>query len=251
MKHRLLSLLLVATTSAASAAITLQSGSATINFNSASWATVAGGLNSPGFEALILDEHFDKTASDARTQAQIVADEVQASPSYTGQIYVMNSSSVSNFSGRSSQATTFAFDDGNPTGATGQIGIGGVTRWDVNPLLGGGQLYFGDYEIHYDASRIGGAYNGSGWVLQNHTGGVNAVAFDLANVSVSATTGGFTLSGDLGVSYELANFLLGNPADQGKNMGSFSFSSVAAAPEPSRALLLMVGGLGFGLRRRR
>lgn len=250
MQLRSIALALSLITTGAHAAITLQSGSATINFNSASWATVAGGLNSPGFEALILDEHFDKAASDARTQAQIVADEVQANPPYTGQLYVMNSTSVTNFTGRSSQATNFLYDDGNPTGATGQIGIGGVTRWDVNPLLGGGQLYFGDYEIHYDAARIGGLYNGSGWVLQNHTGGVNAVAFDLFNVSVNATSSGFSLSGDLGVSYELANFLFANPSDQGKNMGTFSFTGVAA-PEPSRALLLMVGMMGLGLRRRR
>ncbi len=250
MQLRSIALALSLSVTGAHAAVTLQSGSATINFNSASWATVAGGANIPGYEALILDEFFDKAASDSRTQAQIVSDEVQTNPPYTGQIYVMNSTSVSNFSGRASQATNFLYDEGNPTGATGHIGIGGVTRWDVNPLLNGGHLYFGDYEIHYDASRIGGAYNGSGWVLMNHTGGVNAVAFDLANVSVSATSSGFSLSGDLGVSYELANFLFLNSADQGKNMGSFSFTGVAA-PEPSRALLLMVGMMGFGLRRRR
>ncbi len=74
-------------------------------------------------------------------------------------------------------------------------------------------------------------------MLQNHTGGVNAIAFDLFNVSVSATMIGFSLSGDLGVSYELANLLFANPCDQGKNTGSFSFTSVASVPEPSRAAL--------------
>ena len=246
----LTALAVLAAVSSASAAVTLSTGSATINLNSASWATVAGGFNSPGFEALILDEHFDKAASDARTQAQIVADEVQASPAYTGQIYLMNSSTVSNLAGRASQATNFAYDVGNPTGATGIIGLGGVTRWDVNPLLGGGHLYFGDYDIHYDASRLSGPYNGTGWVLQNHTGGVNAVAFDIMNVNVSATSGGFSISGDLGVSYELANLLFANPADQGKIMGTMSFSA-AAAPEPTRAMLMLMGLAGLCLRRRR
>jgi hypothetical protein len=228
-------------------ASTLVSGGATIDYDSAAWATVAGGLNSPGFEALIIDEFFDQAAVTSRTSAQILADEVQASPSYTGQFYNLNGSSVTNLAGRTNQATTFSYDSGTPTAHTGVIGISGITRWDVNPILGGGNLLFGDFTLKYDSNRL--LVGGSGWALTSNVI-PSAVVFDLFNVVLNATDTSFDISGDLGVSYEVANFLFFTPANQGKDMGSFSFSAVAV-PEPSRTLLLMGGIVGVGMRRRR
>ncbi|MFZ4767527.1 MAG: PEP-CTERM sorting domain-containing protein [Roseimicrobium sp.] len=244
------SLLLACTTvsSESHAAFTLASGGATIDYHAAAWATVAGGANSAGFEALILDEYFNQAGVTSRTNTQILNDEVQANPPYTGQLYQMNGTSVSNLAGRTNQATTFSYNVGTPTAHTGVIGLGGMTRWDVNPLLGGGNILFGDFTLQYDANRL--LVGGSGWAL---TGNVSpaSVVFDLLNVVINATDTSFDISGDLGVSYEVANFLFATPTDQGKDVGNFSFSATAV-PEPSRVLLLLagLGGVGWSRRRR-
>lgn len=240
-------LLLLVTAPLSRAASTLVSGSATMYLDAAAWATVAGGVNSPGFEALILDEFFNQAAANARTGTQILNDEVEASPSYSSLILGLNGPSVSNLSGRATQATTFSYDPLSPTTHTGVIGLGGVTRWDVNPLLGGGNLVFGDFTLKYDANRL--LVGGTGWVLTNNVFPAGA-AFDLFNIVLNATSTSFSISGDMGVSYEVANFLFATPSDQGKDVGNFSFTATAT-PEPSRALLMMAGIAGAGLRRRR
>jgi len=227
------------------AAATLSSGSATIDYHKAAWDTLAGGASVPGFEALVLDEFFDQTAANARTSAQILADEVQASPAYGGQVYAMNGITVTNLAGRTAQPTTIDFNPASLTTHTGVIGLGGVTRWDVNALLGGGNVLAGDFTLRYDASRL--LAGGSGWALTNNISPA-AVVFDLANVTASAGAGTLTISGDLGLSFEVANFLLGSPGDQGKDMGNFTFTG-SYVPEPSSALLL-AGILGGSLGRR-
>jgi hypothetical protein len=212
-------------------ASSLVSGSGTFNFDPAAWASVAGGANAPGFEALKLDEVFDQTAASVRTGAQILTDEIVASPATSGIVFGLNGPSVNNLAQRYSQPTDFAFDPGNLTGHTGAIGLGGVTRWAVNPLLGGGGLLFGDFTLSYDASRP--LVGGSGWNLKAN--GVPAgVAFDLLNVNTSVVGNTVTISGDLGLSFEVANFLLATPANQGKDMGDFAFVGTAV-PEPETA----------------
>ena len=46
----------------------LTGGSANFNFHPAAWAGVAGGANSPGFEALKLNEVFNQAAANARVR---------------------------------------------------------------------------------------------------------------------------------------------------------------------------------------
>ena len=227
---------------------TLVSGSGMFDFDSAAWATVAGGANVPGFEALTLDEAFGQAAANARTGAQILADEVVASPAYTGIAFDLNGPSVSNLAGRFTQPTDFAFSPGNLTGHTGAIGLGSVTRWAVNPLLGGSSLLFGDFTLSYDASRL--LVGGTGWNLKGNITPAG-VAFDLLNVNASHAGNTLTISGDLGLSYEVANFLFATPADQGKDMGNFSFTATTAVPEPAAYAWMAAGAcLLFAARRK-
>lgn len=227
---------------------TLVSGVGMFDFDPAAWATVAGGLNSPGFEALTLDEVFDQNAANARTGAQILGDEVTANPAYTGISFDMNGPSVSNLSGRTTQPTDFSFNPGNLTGHAGAIGLGGVTRWAVNPLLGGGSLLFGDFTLSYDVSRQ--LVGGSGWALKGNIAPAGA-AFDLLNVTANHTGNTLTISGDLGVSWEVANFLFATPADQGKDMGNFTFTGTTAVPEPAAYAWMAAGAcVLFGVARR-
>lgn len=242
----LLACAFVSTPFDAKGASTLVSGGATIDYDAAVWASLAGGANVDPFKALVLDEFFDQAGVTSRTGTQILNDEVVANPSTTGLYHAMNGPTVTNLAGRSNRATTFSYDPGNLTGHLGVIGLGGITRWDVNPLLGGGQLGFGDFTLAYSAAR---ATDGrSGWALRVNIA-PGSVAFDLLNVNTTATETFLSISGDLAVSPEFAE-LLGNPLDYKRDVGDFSFSATAV-PEPSRALLVMVGVCGMVARRRR
>jgi hypothetical protein len=217
-----------------------------IDYDAAVWASLAGGANVDPFKALILDEFFDQAGVTSRTGTQILNDEVVANPSTTGLFHALNGPTVSNLAGRNNRATTFVYDPTNLTGHVGVIGLGGITRWDVNPLLGGGQLGFGDFTLAYSAAR---ATDGrSGWALRVNLAPAS-VAFDLLNVTTMATENFLSISGDLAVSPEFAE-LLGNPLDYKRDVGNFSFSA-SAVPEPSRALLVMAGICGIAVRRRR
>ncbi len=253
MKHRYFPLIVATTLAAftchANAASTLLSGGATIDYDAAAWATLAGGFNVSGFEALVLNEYFDQAGVTSRTGTQLLTDEVVANPSTVGLYHALNGSSVTNLAGRTNQPTTFSYDPGSLAGHTGVIGLGGVARWDVNPLLGGGILGFGDYTLQYDASRLLAGV--SGWSLRVYlAGGGGATAFDLQNVVTNATDTSLSISGDLGVSYEMANFYLGTPGDQGKDVGNFSFTA-AAIPEPASPLLCGLAAFGIICRRQR
>jgi hypothetical protein len=67
------------------------------------------------------------------------------------------------------------------------------------------------------------ALGGTGWYLFVNIPPA-AAAFDLLNVAVVETSTSFTISGDLGVSFEVANFLYGTPGDWLANVGSFTFT---------------------------
>ncbi|MBL9173618.1 MAG: PEP-CTERM sorting domain-containing protein [Verrucomicrobiales bacterium] len=224
----------------------LVGGGATIDFHKSAWDSLAGGASVPGFEALTLDETFDQAGAASRTGAQILSDEVVASPSYVGLSYAMNGPQVVNLAGRTAQPTDFQFTPGDLAAHTGSIGLGGISRWAVNPLLGGGKLAFGDFTLRYDADRI--ALGGSGWHLVGNIA-PSATIFDLVNVTTSTSGNTVTLAGDLAMSYEIANFLLATPSDQGKDMGDFRFSATSSVPEPSTWALLLLGGIGLCIHR--
>ena len=238
---RFLPLLGLATMVSARADV-LVNGEAKIDFQKAAWDTLAGGASAPGFEALTLDETFDQAAAASRTGAQILSDEIVASPSYVGLKYAMNGAQVTNLEGRTAQPTDFQFSPDNLTAHTGDIGLGGISRWTVNPLLGGGKLAFGDFTLRYDAARV--AVGGSGWHLVGNIAPAGTL-FDLVNVSTSTAGNSLSISGDLVVSFEVANFLLATPGDQGKDVGDFRFTATSTVPEPSTVALLMLGGVGL------
>jgi hypothetical protein len=242
----LLTTLLLTSSFEARAASTLISGGATIDYDAAAWATLAGGLNADPYKALVLNEFFDQAGVTARTGTQILTDEMVLSPSSTGLFHGLNGSTIVNLAGRTNQATTFSYEASDLTAHTGVIGLGGITRWDVNPLLGGGVLGFGDFTLEHHADRLSDSR--SGWALTVHMPG-GATAFDLLNVTTSATDYSLSISGDLAVSPEFA-FLLSTPGDYLKDVGNFSFTA-AAVPEPTRALLMMAGLGGLAVRRRR
>jgi hypothetical protein len=233
----------------AASAMTLSGGSATINYDQTAWSNLASGLGA-GSNVLTLDSYFDQAASNARTYTQILSGTGIPGSSYTGEIYAMNGSSVSNLTGRTTQPTTFSYTPGNPQGGTGVIGLGGIARFNVSAAAGGGVLLYGDCTLQYDPTRIGGIYKGTGWYLKGNIP-PTAAAFDILNVNVTETPTTLTISGDLGVSYEVANFLYGTPTDQGADVGTFSFTG-DLVPEPSACVLLLTaltGVAGFVRRR--
>ena len=199
----------------------LTSGSATINFSQSAWESLASGYG-PG-PVLTLTAFFNQAQANALNYDQVFTT-TQASPSYTNQVYAMNGQAVTNLTGRTTQPTTFTFAPGQLTSHTGSIGLGGITRFDVYGGLGGVLLY-GDYTLQYDSTRI--ALGGSGWYLKGNISPA-AAAFDLLNVTVLETNNTLTISGDLGVSFEVAYFLYSTPGDTLANVGTFTFTGTTA-----------------------
>jgi hypothetical protein len=229
---------LLAMASPASAAV-LTTGSATVDYDQAAWSALL-------LSAAPFDEFFDQAAANARTGSQINTDEVMANPTFLGQIFAMNGLTVSNLTGRSTQPTNFNFDPaGSLSAHTGVIGLGGVNRFNTIS----GDLSIGDFTLGYDASRILGG--GSGWVLNNNFA-FPVAAFDLKNsvVSINTVASTISISGDLGISPEVAFGILSNPAAAGTDVGNFSFTA-NYVPEPSSALFLLGGLAPLALRRRR
>lgn len=228
--------------------VTLGTGSATIDYHKSGWDALAAGVGGPN--VLQLDEFFDLAAVTAKNYTQIRNDEEQASPSYTGQVYPMNGETVFNITtplpGRTNQPTTFSFPRGNPQDHTGSIGIAGITRFAVAPAAGSGALLYGDFTILYDPDRI--ELGGTGWYLKGNIA-PTAAAFDILNVSVVETAETLTISGDLGVSFEVANLLYNTPEDAGRDVGYFTFTATIV-PEPGSAALLLAGLASLACRRR-
>lgn len=215
---------------------TLVSGSATIDYDATAWSTLASGYGPT--PVLTLGAFFNQADSNARTQAQLQSDPNPGGPaSYLGQTYAMNGASVANLPTRYTQPTTFSYTPGSLTSHLGSIGLGGVARFDV---YGGafGSLLFGDFTLQYDATRS--LVGGSGWYLKGNIPPA-AAAFDLLNVNITEGAGTLNISGDVCVSYEIANFLFGTPGDTLKDVGNLTFTATTV-PEPSALALL-----GFGL----
>lgn len=236
------SLLLKATASAA----LLDSGSATINYNATAWGNLASGYGPT--PVLALDGFFNQATANSLTGSQILSAAADPYASYTGQVYAMNGTSVSNLAGRNTQATNFNFSLGNPQAETGAIGLGGVARFAVYGGAGG-HLEYGDFTLQYSASRI--PLGGSGWYLEGNIAPA-AAAFDLINPVVSEVGNTLSISGDLGVSYEVANYLFGTPTDAGADVGTFSFTGdIAPVPEPACACFGLVAVAASLVRNRR
>ena len=198
-------------------------GKAVINYNQSAWAALASGIGAPP-PVLTLSAFFNQSQANALTYNQTLSI-TQPDPSYTNEVYAMNGPTVTNLAGRTTQPTTFAYVRGSLTNQTGSIGLGGIAQFTVSPAAGGGVLVCGDYTLKYDPSRI--ALGGTGWYLQDNIPPA-AAAFDLINVTVVETNTAFTITGDLGVSFEVANFLYDTPSDTLADVGTFTFTGYTA-----------------------
>jgi len=181
---------------------------------------------------------FNQATANSMTGAQLLAD--AGSISWSGISYGVNPTTpLVDPAGRNLQETTFSYDESNLTlTATGQIGLGGVSRWDVDPLFGGGVFVLGDYALTYSAGT---------WRLQNNVS-FPAPSFFLSSPSLTSVSDtGFTLSGNLFADSGLIGFGFNGTVSYG------TFSMVATAiPEPSVvALLLLAAGGGVVASRRR
>lgn len=194
---------------------TLSTGVATIDYDQSAWSLLAAesGLELP---AMRLSAFFNQAEANALDYNQVLK-EPQAAYSYLGQVYAMNGSTVVNRSGRTTQPTTFAFTPGDLTQHSGRIGLGGIARFAVN---GGGNLIFGDFTLQYDQARL--ARGGTGWYLRGNIPPVGAV-YDLLHVAVIETSTSLSISGDLAVTFEIANLLYSTPADTLRDVGDFRF----------------------------
>lgn len=197
------------------------------------------------FASLFLStiDHFGQASSNSLDLATITNPGTPGDSTgvWSGLAFGVNGAAPLSPDGRAIQGTGFTYNPANLTGsATGQIGLGGFTRFDG----GAGLFYIGDYQLRFDGSRTTGVY--SGWYLQNNAG-FPANAFDLANVTTTVGAEGFELSGDLVPNSDSFFAFYGLT---GADMGNFSFSG-STVPEPSAAILGACSLLGLLARRRR
>ena len=196
-------------------------GKAVINYSQSAWESLASGFATP--PVLTLSAFFNQAQANALIQSELLSNP-QTGYSYSNQIYALNGDTVTNLPSRYTQPTMFLYPRGNLTNHVGRIGLGGVARFAV---LGGasGNLLYGDYTLQYNTNRF--ARGGSGWYLYANIPPA-APAFDLMNVNVVETTNHFTISGYLGVSYEVAYLLYATPSDWLVNVGTFTFTGYTA-----------------------
>lgn len=196
------------------------SGSATIDYTSSAWESLAADLGVPK-PSHVLEAFFDQDACNARTLSALMSDPGD-NVSFSPQIYGMNGAVVQNLEERTTQPTTFVFTSGKAQEHTGRIGFGGASRFAFS---GGGRLLFGDFTLQYDTSRL--FAGGTGWYIQANIPPV-APLFDLLDVTVADTAGSLSIEGELGLSFEVANFLYFTPADTLRRMGHFRFKGTTA-----------------------
>lgn len=205
----------------ASGAATLANGSARVDYDKAAWDALAANVAAP--PVLALNAFFNQTEANAMTYDDVLHLAATNPASYTHQIYGMNTASVANLPFRTTQPTTFEYTPGDLTNHTGRIGLGGIARFTVST---GGQLLYGDFTLQYSATRH--AYGGTGWHIRGNIPPA-ATAYDLLNVTITESSASFTITGDLCVSYEIANLLYSTPADTLRDVGDFTFTAQIAA----------------------
>lgn len=144
---------------------------------------------------------------------------------------------------RSSPPTSFTYEATDVATlhatATGDIAFAGISRWSVDPDLGGGQLLFGDYSL---------AWNGveGRWELSNHID-FPVATFWIGDPVESAAGDAFSVSGDL-IGSAYLNILLDGAL--GRDFGELTFAT--SVPEAGSAGSSGVAALVLaGLRRRR
>lgn len=163
---------------------------------------------------------FDEDASTDKTATEILGAEAQAS---VPDVFIFSvfgatvSTPPAGLEGRNPVASTFNYT-GDPRTGTGKIGLAGVHQ--ISSIAGG--IVGGDYDLNYDADRIGNGANGSGWYLTNNVG-FTLVAYDLANVTLNIfDENNFDLFGDVVLSSGFAQMLM---ATEGSKVGTFIFST--------------------------
>lgn len=240
MKTNLNSLRLSALSAAVSTALALSADAASIVAGSMS---VTYDQTTFGLLFLTTNDHFGQASSNSLDLTTITSSGTPGDSTdvWSGLAFGVNGASPTSPAGRSIQGTGFTYNPADLTGsATGQIGLGGFTRFNG----GAGLFYIGDYQLRFDGSRTSGVY--SGWYLQNNAG-FPANAFDLANVTTTMGAEGFELSGDLVPNSDSFFAFYGLT---GADMGNFSFSG-STVPEPSAAIFGACSLLGLLARRRR
>ena len=151
--------------------------------------------------------------------------------------------------------TTFTYDSDAFAPFGGSLEHTGTVTFSLGPDT----LVLGDFTIGYDAGRIDAGTGASGFFVESTTGGVtnglNAVLFDINGPNPVTDLSSLTITGSEGtggagllVSPELAG-LLGNAGLIGATVGSARVDALAI-PEPSSAILGILGAL-LGVSRRR
>lgn len=170
-------------------------------------------------------------------------------------------------SGRFVKSTTTNFSINSSTLAgTGTLGMTGVQDFRL-PFYSDGttSLLFGDFSLKYGVASRQGAWDDlgqtgtpSGWYLTNNIS-FSAVAYDLTNLVVAYTdANNWSFSGDLLMSPENADFLVGTRL---KDVGNFCLgigsyagcsnpAAVASVPVPSAIWFMGSGMIGLLAARR-
>jgi len=116
--------------------------------------------------------------------------------------------------------------------ASGDLAFAGISRWTVDPDLGGGQLLFGDYALAWNAAS-------GRWELSNYID-FPVVTFWIGDpIETTGPGDAFSVSGDL-IGSPLLNILLAGAL--GQDFGDFEF---VTAPEPSAAAACPLAALAL------
>jgi PEP-CTERM motif len=190
---------------------------------------------------VLTDPNFFDASSNNLTYNQVInqANAGNTVGAWTGLEHVVNGATLPGGTRSTVAATNFSYTPSNITGtATGQIGLGGITRFSVPPGLGGGILTFGDMSLVYNSGwKVMAAF---GWGSPYH-------AFDVNNVNLTESGTGFTLTGDLAATPAIAGFY---QIDGTKPTGTINLTA-STVPEPSTVVMGAIAICGLLARRRR
>jgi len=247
-------LLLLTGQASQAAMLTVTGGQATFNYHESAF--------TPGvYQALAF---FDKSSNDL-TYSQLVSVNIDADAgtqtwdlpgdvrAWTGLVSEFNESTVTSPTQRYLQATNFTYDPTDIVGtASGQIGLGGVARLEINYAVSSGSLFFGDLGLFYSTTD-------SQWQLKSIIAGFESFPvthfFRIENSTTTPTANGFTVTGDLYMTEELGGMVpsfynVRMDGGQYVSVGNISVN-VIAVPEPSTWALLGSGTLLLSFLRRR